>query len=41
MNAVPLEKSPYPFALRAGEKRLAGTMTANGREFLIVGARAE
>lgn len=39
MDALPLDQSPYPFALRAGEKRLAGTMTANGREFLVVAVR--
>ena len=29
----------YPFAVRAGTKRLAGTMTANGMEFLVTAER--
>ena len=29
----------YPFTVRAGTKRLAGTMTANGMEFLVTGER--
>jgi hypothetical protein len=29
----------HPFTVRAGTKRLAGTMTANGMEFLVTGER--
>jgi hypothetical protein len=29
----------YPFTVRAGTKRLAGTMTANGIEYLVTGER--
>lgn len=35
---VPLEKSPYPVTIvRAGSKRMVATMSAEGREFLLVG----
>lgn len=36
---VPLAESPYKFDLQAGSKRLIGTMTAEGNEFLVVAER--
>lgn len=39
IDNVPVEKTPYKFSLRAGTKRLTGTMLAEGKEFMVVAER--
>jgi hypothetical protein len=39
IDNVPLDQTRYRFALRAGTKRLTGTMFAEGKEFMVVAER--